>query len=71
MSKTKLQKIQSYLESSVIKELPVTYNRLEYVEPEDITVSVRLIQNTSYSTRFSLSTGHHKPISKCLNRVDG
>jgi len=71
MSKTKLQKIQSYLETRLVNELPVTYNKLVYVEPEDITVSFRLIQNKSYSTRFSPSTGHHKPISKCLKPVDG
>lgn len=70
MRPTKLQRIQFHLETKLIKDLPVTYNNLIYIEPEDIEGAIRLVQSPGYSTRFHVSSSHHKPISKCLKQGD-
>ncbi|WP_406825276.1 hypothetical protein [Pedobacter sp. KACC 23697] len=67
MKKIKLVDIKEYIDENLISNLPVNFRNLEYTDSNTLANILKYIEVPDLETRFCISTGHHKPLSKCLS----
>jgi hypothetical protein len=67
---TKIKKIEGYIKKKLLVNLPVNYRYLDYFDlHSNRTIKIRTIEVSQYYTTQYISSGHYKPVSKCLEII--
>lgn len=70
MENKKLEKIKDYISHKLKNDLPVNFQYLEYIEPDQTKFNMKYIKTVNssvHNTNSYYCFEHYKPISKCIN----